>query len=302
MFAIVIGCEKQNEKTSEIPDIPEGVGILPVYESDMPEKVADFFGKHLPEVSGYLSECFFVEDKENRCLMVNSVDELKAIMSSSVELPAINFDDYTLVIGQYFVPGTGYRVLKHNIVIAEDGIDLNLSMEKPDGSYAVICPAYYYGLYPKLPKKPIAINIYKKTADPEQKGEDVPFTVYSFGEGSSACRVNFGNNDENNDNLNREGKILVINSDEELQKYVEGDYPPVDFSQNTLLLATGIAPNNLSNTIVQNLKQLSTVKYKWSVEIQLGIADIIQYWMLAILIDKLSADSTVELDVTFNYD
>lgn len=161
MCAVVIGCEKQNEKTPEIPEIPEDVGILPISESDMPEEVADFFNKYLPEVSGYHSEYFFIEDRENRCLMINSIDELKMIMYSSVELPAINFDDYTLVIGQYFVGGTGY-VNKHNIVIAEDGIDLNLSIEKPDGSYAVICPAFYWGLYPKLSRGFINVNLIKK--------------------------------------------------------------------------------------------------------------------------------------------
>ncbi|MDR2882551.1 MAG: hypothetical protein LBU98_02030 [Alistipes sp.] len=129
----------------------------------------------------------------------------------------------------------------------------------------------------------------------EQQREDVPFAEYSFGEGSTARWVNFGSG------YDGQSKLLVINSDEELIKYVEGDYPEIDFTKKTLLLASGTAPNGLSNKIVQSLQQLSAGKYKCSVEIKLGPTDMMQDWQVAILTDKLSNDSKIELNVTFSY-
>ncbi|MDR2911009.1 MAG: hypothetical protein LBV47_06565 [Bacteroidales bacterium] len=154
MFAIVIGCEKELEVIS----------ILPISESDMPEEVAAFFEEHLPGVSEYGngSGCFFLDDEKNKSLMINSIDELKAAMYSPFELPDIDFGKYTLVIGQHLVGGTAYRVREHNIVIKPEGIELNISVEKPDGTYWVICPVYYWGLYPKLAQEFINVNLIVK--------------------------------------------------------------------------------------------------------------------------------------------
>ncbi|MDR2910541.1 MAG: hypothetical protein LBV47_04130 [Bacteroidales bacterium] len=131
---------------------------------------------------------------------------------------------------------------------------------------------------------------------PPEPEPGLPFTVYSFVEGSSARWVNLYYYEQG-----YKSKLLVINSDEELKKYVEGDYPPVDFTKKTLLLASGAAPNNISNKIDQSLQQLLESEYKWSIEIYLGIADIVQDWQVAILIDKLSAENKIELYVTFNH-
>ncbi|MDR2882550.1 MAG: hypothetical protein LBU98_02025 [Alistipes sp.] len=67
----------------------------------------------------------------------------------------------------------------------------------------------------------------------EPTGENVPFTVYSFGEKSPALGVDLG---PGYDEQGYKSKLLVINSDEEMEKYVEGDYPAVDFTKHTLLL------------------------------------------------------------------
>ncbi|MDR2968909.1 MAG: hypothetical protein LBV32_04815 [Tannerellaceae bacterium] len=154
-------------------------------------------------------------------------------------------------------------------------------------------------LFASLALMAVACNDNSDSGEENDFG-DIPFTEYPLegtpGEEYSASWVNL-----DYDEKNYESKILVINSSEELKKYVEGDYPPVDFSKKTLLLAIGTAPNKLSNKIIQSLQQLSAGKYKWSIEIKLGTADIMQDWTVAILTDKLSAESKVELNVTYIY-
>jgi hypothetical protein len=120
---------------------------------------------------------------------------------------------------------------------------------------------------------------------------DVPFTEYSFEEGGpgeeiSAKWVNLPK--ENN-------TLLVINSDEELKKYVEGDYPAINFSEQSLLLAYGPTAYGATET-VHSFRQLSEDKYKLSVEVILGDTTFGEGWRIAILVHKISNDSNVELN------
>jgi hypothetical protein len=130
------------------------------------------------------------------------------------------------------------------------------------------------------------------TEDPKTKGVDVPFSEYSFEEGVpgqeiSARWVNLPK--ENN-------TLLVINSDEELKNYVEGDYPTIDFSKKTLLLACGGTPNGIYKKSVKNFQMLSENKYKLSVEVILNDTAFGERWCIAILVHKISNDSNVELN------
>ncbi|MDR2936918.1 MAG: hypothetical protein LBU80_06205 [Rikenellaceae bacterium] len=161
MFA---GCNNANDD-----ELPEDK-ILPVLSNGKIETGGDgvlaneeltaFFEKYLPTLSGSQSECFFVGDKENKCLIINSADELrKIISSSSVELPTIDFGSYTLVMGQHMIDGTAYRVVTQEIAVNSDKKELTLSVKKPDGTYTVICPVYYWGLYPKLTQEAIGVNL-----------------------------------------------------------------------------------------------------------------------------------------------
>jgi hypothetical protein len=143
-------CDRNGEPKQKIETraVPASVGI------------AAFFDEHLPATSGSSSDCFFVDDKDSKYLVINSIDELKKIVSSSdTEMPLIDFGRYSLVIGQYRVGGTGYSVTNHGITIESKKMVLNLTVKIPEGSYAVLCPFYYWGLYPKLPKLPISVDV-----------------------------------------------------------------------------------------------------------------------------------------------
>jgi len=103
-------------------------------------------------------------------------------------------------------------------------------------------------------------------------------------------------------------ELILINNNEELEQYIvcaEENYPEIDFSKHTLLLANGIVFSDLGHTeivgnINKNLQQLSVNGYKLNVEIELAghtVTSVVECWHFAIIINKLSAESTVELNV-----
>jgi hypothetical protein len=134
-----------------------------IIEPILPDNdVIVFFEKYLSEFSGISeSECFFVDEKyDNKLLIINSVDELrKNIFCSSAILPKIDFNSHSLIVGQYQMGGSGYSVDTQNIVIDSKKMTLNISVKCSESSFAVMCPLYYWGIYPKIQDKSIKINV-----------------------------------------------------------------------------------------------------------------------------------------------
>jgi hypothetical protein len=146
-------------KKSESPDGSNATNILPASNSDLPASVSAFFVKAMPQISGTYSEYFFIDDKNNKCLTINSLNELKAILPPSAELPEIDFDKYTLIIGQHIVGGTGHTLNLQNINIEPDKTTINLVVKKPEAMYTIMSPLYYWGVYPKFSGINIVVNI-----------------------------------------------------------------------------------------------------------------------------------------------
>jgi hypothetical protein len=144
----------------------------------------------------------------------------------------------------------------------------------------------------------VACNNSKNSQDPEQQGEDVPFSVYSpageiSGEEFSAQWVNldYGNG--------QDSKIIVINSDEELQNYIEGDYPAIDFSKNTLLIAYGATPRGFHKAKVDTFSLTGDNRYRLDVIALLYDTTVIDHWSIAIVVNKIEDNSDILLNVKF---
>lgn len=119
-----------------------------------------------------------------------------------------------------------------------------------------------------------------------EEGERISFTEYSLS--GTLCRWT---------KLDPKGtqKPILINSNDELQNYINGtDYPPVDFSEQTLLLANGRTSYGI-HKIANSLRL--TDKYKWRVDITMSDATVVEKWAMAILIDKPDKESEIELYV-----
>ena len=142
------------------------------------------------------------------------------------------------------------------------------------------------------PPTPTNLPILNRPPKLDEYPKDIAFTEYFPYE--TTCRWIDMYDWERNDTL------IIINSCEELEKYItcsSGSYPVIDFSKNTLLLASGITPLGITE-ISNRLLQLSANKYKLEIEIELSKADIFQRWKSALIINKLREGSSVELIVT----
>jgi hypothetical protein len=138
------------------------IGIRPVIAS---VEVNDFFDFYLPE-SNYSRpphEFDFgnIDELGRVCLVVNTMGEFEAVAPSSVELPSINFDKHTLIIGQWSMGNPGYRLTNQRIDTEPDIMVLYLNYESlgEGGTPGVVTTFYFWGLYPKLPQKPIQFSI-----------------------------------------------------------------------------------------------------------------------------------------------
>jgi hypothetical protein len=135
---------------------------------------------------------------------------------------------------------------------------------------------------------------------PELQGEDIPFTVYSSVE-------NAPGEDLSDRWIKREyfdapwgeGKIFIVNSAKELEKYVDGghEYHSVDFSTKTLLLVGGTSYRSPVIKTIRSFKSFSENKYELKIEIEQGMFMMGEIWRMAILTDKISSKSKIELDI-----
>jgi hypothetical protein len=121
--------------------------------------------------------------------------------------------------------------------------------------------------------------------------KEISFTEYSL-EGTSCQWINLHFN-------SYYGDLIIINSNEELINYVScKDYPIVDFSNQTLLLAFGKTPNIIRN-LTKQLRQTSTHKYTLDIKIFTTGADAEDDWIVALLINKLEKKENVVLKDTY---
>jgi uncharacterized repeat protein (TIGR02543 family) len=118
---------------------------------------------------------------------------------------------------------------------------------------------------------------------------EIPFTEYSLA--GTSCQWT---------NLNYDDKLIVIKSKKELESYIscsDGNYPEIDFSKHTLLLANG-QPHKGIHAISKQLLQLSKNEYGLDIEILLNDADWGEPWVVALIVNKLNEESNVELNLT----
>ena len=145
--------------------------IQPTNVADGP--IAGFFNAELPELnksSDYyrVSKSFFYDPdsyggtviEENRACIINSRQELADIYLGDKELPEIDFDKYTLVIGQQIMPVLGFYVVKKELTESGEGLVLKMYARNDGEDLATALQnLYFWELYPKLAQKTISVSV-----------------------------------------------------------------------------------------------------------------------------------------------
>ena len=100
-----------------------------------------------------------IDDRDIECFVINSMEEFEAVAPPSVELPVIDFDKYTLIIGQHWMGHPGYSFEKQAVDTESDKMTLNLVYKQlKGGTPAIMTIFYFWGLYDKLPEKTLTVN------------------------------------------------------------------------------------------------------------------------------------------------
>jgi len=138
----------------------------------------------------------------------------------------------------------------------------------------------------------ILAGVFASCKEPEEPvyPVNVSFTEYSLG---SSCQWK---------NLSYDDKVIIINSNEELKKYIEckgeSNYPAIDFSKSTLILAHGTA-NSSHIVLSKSLQQISEQNYEMKVNILLTQLPYLTFWEMPIIVNKLNKTSIIYLVVTY---
>ena len=126
-------------------------------------------------------------------------------------------------------------------------------------------------------------------------GRSVSYTEYTL----NTCEWNFSWG-----SVKEEGYVIVVNGDEELSNLIthlvceEGcSYPSVDFTKHSLVIAYGGCINGISNINITNFVQTSATELALHIAISTNMTDEAPVWTKALIVDKLSEQSCIELDV-----
>jgi len=102
-------------------------------------------------------------------------------------------------------------------------------------------------------------------------------------------------------NIEYNDKVLIINSKEELEKYIECNdsiYTDIDFSKNTLLLASGTTNKYIEKITLKDFQHISSNNFKLDVEIILAPTATKGIWSKGLIVEKMSKESIIELKIT----
>ena len=131
--------------------------------SEQDANILAFFEEQVPWSYGFLTPlCIFGDNPplDNQCMVINSMDELREVfLCLSIELPEIDFNKHTLIIGRISVSTAEYSVAKQDITIKPDKLILRITADGTHAYMMVGSQLNYWGLYPKLPDKPLVTNI-----------------------------------------------------------------------------------------------------------------------------------------------
>lgn len=133
----------------------------PIQEGNVYAEIKGFFQLKYPQGDEY--KCFFGELDKSQCLVFNKKEDMDNHFSGDVSFPDIDFDNYTLIVGQEIMSEAFHSVLRQELYHAEDKLTLNVYVSQIEGGYAMIQHLFYWGLFPKIHSSNISVKIIKES-------------------------------------------------------------------------------------------------------------------------------------------
>ena len=111
---------------------------------------------------GNIHRTFFdqTEWDEQKLLVINSQSDFRLASTGEKQLPEIDFDKYTLIIGKDLASNSSYQL--QDVQLYDNGkqyiLDIDIMHYVWRGAYEMIQDLFYWKVYPKLDKKEIILN------------------------------------------------------------------------------------------------------------------------------------------------
>ncbi len=150
----------QNEVSVDSVDITQDEGASKDYTviSTVPvsEEVKAFFNEalpYLPNLPVELSPFSFQPNKESEFFVINNEQELRNLYKGEKDLPQLDFEHYTLIIGQMLMGAASYHLDAIKVRIYEDKNVLSIYTREPQYVYCTLYNMYFWGVFPKIEKE-----------------------------------------------------------------------------------------------------------------------------------------------------
>ena len=159
LSGLFVSCNDMKQSADEgEPSVSVNDGGISSVEAS--EEVVAFFSEYLSGEYGYGNDIGFPLGEKTECLVIDSMDEFRAVAPAGVELPEIDFDNYTLIIGCMCAGEPSYDFVSQKIHVESDRMILIVEYRYNDGIALAVEVFYtFWGLYPKLPEGEVELDL-----------------------------------------------------------------------------------------------------------------------------------------------
>lgn len=152
----------------------EGTEIQPVPVNEISAEVAAFFDENVALIGRavfYKYNNLETREFVDACVAINSVEEFEQIDfrgETPPELPAIDFNSHTLVIGQWVQGHPGIFLESQKVIVKDSVATIELYLGQKSGEWEQrVDIGSFWGLYPKLTNLPINVVRQERTSNPD---------------------------------------------------------------------------------------------------------------------------------------
>ena len=162
LLSLGVFCACSNDDEVDSGSSDGMVDLTPIDEGDVFAALSDFFQSNNYHYPGTEYMNFFEGSDENACLVINNSDELLSKYTGVDPFPNVDFNKYTLIVGQEMMPESFYTILRQELTVKNGKLTLNIYVPELDGGYSMIQHLFYWGLYPKIQSSSISVKIIKE--------------------------------------------------------------------------------------------------------------------------------------------
>ena len=157
---LAIGLSNACCSNDEKPDDVFTGELSPIEEFDGFSSISEFFNYYCNPHTR--SKGFFTDSDVDICKIINNQEELKKNYSGKGYIPEIDFQRYTLVLGQKVLSERYHPLIRQELIADKGQLVINLYIPKPNEKMKYHKEPqylYFWGIYPKFKVNSTSINL-----------------------------------------------------------------------------------------------------------------------------------------------